>query len=87
MKLNFIPNTLRTLLEESIDLQGRLSKSVLKKLSKLPSSDSDYFLKNSSPKTTEEYRRITEKNEPEHWYYLIKIVKEFQVKLAFEDFV
>lgn len=35
LKLNYVPNNLRSLLEESIDLQGKLSKSVLKKLSKL----------------------------------------------------
>lgn len=37
IKLNFLPNTLRTLLEDSVDLQGKLSKSVLKKLAKFPS--------------------------------------------------
>lgn len=35
LKINFIPRTLRKLLEESIDLQGKLTKSVLKKLSKI----------------------------------------------------
>ncbi len=34
LKLNFVPQTLRTLLEDSIDIQGRLTKAVLKKLSK-----------------------------------------------------
>jgi hypothetical protein len=34
LKLNFVPQTLRTLLEDSIDIQGRLTKAVLKKLGK-----------------------------------------------------
>jgi hypothetical protein len=34
LKLNFVPETLRSLLEDSIDIQGRLTKAVLKKLSK-----------------------------------------------------
>lgn len=52
IKLNFVPNTLRTLLEESIDIQGKLTKSILKKLSKLPSANPQYFTDNSSAKTT-----------------------------------
>jgi len=52
IKLNFIPNTIRTLLEESIDLQGKFTKSVLKKLSKFESKTPSYFTDNSS-KTTE----------------------------------
>jgi hypothetical protein len=69
-----VPNTLRTLLEESIDLQGKLTKSVLKKLSKLKSKNPEYFEKNCSPKTTEEYKRITEGHDGQ-WYNLIKVVK------------
>ena len=75
VKLNFVPHTLRSLLEQSIDLQGKLTKSVLKKLAKFKSQNVEYFEKNSSPKTTEEYKRITEAAEG-HWYNLIKVVKE-----------
>jgi cytochrome P450 / NADPH-cytochrome P450 reductase len=87
IKLNFVPNTLRTLLEESIDIQGKLTKSVLKKLSKCESSNPQYFTDNSSAKTTEEYKRLTDAADLGYWYNIIKIVKEYQVKLAFEDFV
>jgi sulfite reductase alpha subunit-like flavoprotein len=58
LKLNFVPKTVRSLLEESIDLQGKLSKSLLKKLSKLESSNPNYFSENSL-KTTEEFQRLT----------------------------
>ena len=64
IKLNFVPKTLRSLLEESVDLQGRVTKSILKKLSKFESNSKQYFIDNSSIKTTEEYKRITEKAEP-----------------------
>lgn len=43
IKLNFVPSTIQTILEDSIDLQGKLSKSVLKKLAKFPSSNPEYF--------------------------------------------
>ena len=86
-KLNFVPNTLRTLLEQSIDLQGKLTKSLLKKLAKFESTNQNYFTENSSPKTTDEYKRITEKADEGHWYYPIKIIKEHQVKLSLEDFI
>lgn len=82
-----MPNTLRSLLEESIDLQGVVNKSVLKKLAKLPSDNQQYFIDNSAIKTTEEYRRITEKASHDNWYSLFKLIKEHQVKLAFEDLV
>lgn len=86
VKLNFVPHTLRSLLEQSIDLQGKLTKSVLKKLAKFKSQNVEYFEKNSSPKTTEEYKRITEAAEG-HWYNLIKVVKEHKVELTFVDFI
>jgi hypothetical protein len=41
------------LLEQYIDLQFRVTKGLLKKLSKFDSKSSKYFLDNSSPKTTE----------------------------------
>jgi hypothetical protein len=43
IKLNFVPGTIQTLLEDSIDLQGKLSKSVLKKVAKFPSNNPEYF--------------------------------------------
>lgn len=61
MKLNFIPFlTLEELLYEHIDVQGRITKSILKKLSKLESLNQEYFASNASPKTTAEFKRITE---------------------------
>ena len=89
LKLNFIPYCkLIDLIESHIDVQGRLTKSVLKKLSKFPSNDKDYFVANSSPKTTAEFKRITEEtSDPKGWYYLFRIIDEKQVKIGFEDFV
>jgi sulfite reductase alpha subunit-like flavoprotein len=43
IKLNFVPSTVAVLLEDSVDLQGKLTKSVLKKLAKFPSSNPEYF--------------------------------------------
>jgi NADPH-ferrihemoprotein reductase len=59
IKLNFVPSTIKGLLEESVDLQGKLSKSVLKKLAKFPSINPEYFSENSL-KTTKEFERITD---------------------------
>ena len=53
IKLNFVrPLTVRKLLEEYLDLQFRITKGLLKKLSKFESNSPDYFLSNSSAKTT-----------------------------------
>ncbi len=89
LKLNFIPYCkLIDLLESHIDIQGRLTKAVLKKLSKFPSQNKDYFVANSSPKTTAEFKRITEEtNDPSGWYYLFRIIEEKKVQIGFEDFV
>lgn len=54
MKLNFVPVSIRTLLADSIDIQGKLSKSVLKKLAKFESKNPNYFTENSL-KTTKEF--------------------------------
>ena len=54
IKLNFVPTTLAAILEDYVDLQGKLSKSVLKKLAKFPSNNQEYFTENSS-KTTKEF--------------------------------
>jgi sulfite reductase alpha subunit-like flavoprotein len=52
-KLNFVsPVTIGKLLEQYIDLQFRVTKSLLKKLSKLPSQNQGYFQENSSLKST-----------------------------------
>lgn len=54
IKLNFNPNSsIRNILEKSIDLQGKLTKSVLKKLGKFNSKHQNYFLINSQAKTTD----------------------------------
>lgn len=89
LKLNFVPYCkLIELLESHIDVQGRLTKAVLKKLAKFPSDDKDYFVANSSPKTTSEFKRITEDNGScSEWFYLFKLIKEKNVKITFEDFV
>lgn len=60
IKLNFVrPLTFRKLLEEYLDLQFRITKGLMKKLSKFPSDSPDYFLNHSSARTTEEYKRLT----------------------------
>ena len=65
------------LLESHIDIQGRLTKSILKKIAKFPSNDQNYFVVNSNPKSTPEYKRITEEiADSNDWYYLFRIVKE-----------
>lgn len=73
MKLNFVPVSIKTLLTDSIDIQGKLSKSVLKKLAKFESKNPNYFTENSL-KTTKEFERLTDEKE---WYYLIRLIKEF----------
>lgn len=61
-KFNFVaPVRIRQLLEEYLDLQFRITKGLLKKLSKFKSKSPEYFLSNSSAKTTEEYKRLSEK--------------------------
>ena len=54
MKLNFVPKSIKTLLTDYIDIQGKLSKSVLKKLAKFESKNPNYFTENSL-KTTKEF--------------------------------
>lgn len=70
-------------MEDYLDLQFRVTKGLLKKLSKFKSKSSEYFLNNSSAKTTEEYKRISD-NE---FCYLFKLVEQFEVEITFEDFV
>jgi hypothetical protein len=52
--------TIQALLEKYLDLQFKITKGLLKKLSKFPSSNPDYFLQNSNAKTTEEYKKLVE---------------------------
>lgn len=47
------PCTLRNLLTCQIDLQSKITKAILKKLGKFESENKQYFIDNSSPKTTE----------------------------------
>lgn len=54
IKLNFVPTTLAAILEDYVDLQGKLTKSVLKKLAKFHSNNPEYFTENSL-KTTKEF--------------------------------
>lgn len=54
IKLNFIrPLTIQRLLEDYLDLQFRITKGLLKKMSKFQSDSPNYFLSNSNAKTTE----------------------------------
>ena len=64
LSLGFIqPLTIRKLLTNHIDLQHKITKGILKKLAKFPSENQQYFQDNSSHKTTDEYKRISEKEE------------------------
>lgn len=82
LKLNFVPKTIRSILEESIDLQGKLSKSLLKKLSKLESSNPNYFSENSL-KTTEEFQRLTERTDQGEWHHLLRLVQDHNINITF----
>ena len=54
LNLGFVqPLSLRKLLNNHIDLQHKITKGILKKLSKFPSENQKYFLDNSSHKTTD----------------------------------
>ena len=62
LSLGFVfPLTVRKLLEKHIDLQHRITKGVMKKLAKFSGKGQQYFLDNSNIKTTDEFKRITEK--------------------------
>ena len=82
-KLNFVPPVkLHTLLHSYINLQNPITKSVLKHLAKLPSNDPAYFKSNSSPKTTEEYKRLSTT-----FHTLFDLVEKHNVDMTFETFV
>lgn len=62
LSLNFVyPLTIRKLLQQHIDLQHKITKGTMKKLAKFQSKDEKYFIENSNHRTTDEFKRITEK--------------------------